>query len=217
MAGRSRDHHETVVELLPWFVNGTLGEPETALVETHVHECVQCFSLLQQERQLHDLLSEESSSMISSAAHGFERLRPRLEPEAVLFGKRSTSWWGRAEGLALAAGLAALAVTVLVWQRSDEAPMLGAGEFETLSQPATAASLTVDIIFSPELPETEMRSLLQANGAIIVNGPTELGRYTIRIDRTAETLELDAIIEQLRNDPRVRFVGPSFISEVPQG
>jgi ethanolamine utilization protein EutQ (cupin superfamily) len=209
--------HEAVVELLPWFVNGTLGERDTALVEAHVHECVQCFSLLQQERQLHELMNADSPATMSSAAHGFARLRPRLEPEADLVGNRATSRWRRAEGLALAAGLAALAVTIFVWQRFDEAQMLGAGEFETLSEPATAASRTVDVIFTPELPETEMRSLLQAIGAVIVSGPTELGRYTIRIDQTAANLDVDTIIEQLRDDSRVRFVGSSFISEVPQG
>lgn len=210
-----RSCHETVVELLPWFVNGSLGEQETALVEAHVHECVQCFSLLQQERHLHGLLSAESPATISSAAHGFERLRPRLEPDVDLGGKRATRRWRRAEGLALAAGLAAVAVTVLVWQRFDDAQLTGAGEFETLSEPTAAMSRAVDIIFTPELLETEMRSLLQASGAVIVNGPTELGRYTIRIDRTPDGLELDAVVEQLRGDPRVRFVGPSFISEAP--
>lgn len=214
MTGRS--NHETVIELLPWFVNGTLDEQETALVEDHVHECVQCYSLLQQERQLHGLLSAESPATLSSAAHGYARLRPRLEPEAKPARNGITSQWRRAEGFALAAGLAAVAVIISVWQQLDDSQVTGIGEFETLAEPAAAASRTVDVLFTPELLETELRSLLQANGAVIVNGPTELGRYTIRIDQVPDGVELDAVIERLRNNPRVRFVGPTFINEESQ-
>lgn len=211
-----QDRHDTVVELLPWFVNGTLGEQEETLVERHVHECVQCFSLLQQERRLHGLLGAESPAAIASAVHGFERLRPRLGPDADPAGGRPGRRRRRAEGFALAAGLAAIAVTVLIWQGLDDAELTGAGGFETLSEPAPAMVRTVDIVFTPELLETEMRSLLRERGAVIVNGPTELGRYTIRLDRVADDVALDALVEQLRSDPRVRFVGPSFINEGAQ-
>jgi len=34
--------HHDVVELLPWFVNGTLGAEETARVKAHLAECVAC-------------------------------------------------------------------------------------------------------------------------------------------------------------------------------
>jgi len=211
-----QDRHDAVAELLPWFVNGTLDEQEEMLVEEHVHECVQCYSLLQQERRLHSLLGAESQATISSATHGFERLRSRLVPDADPPRAVPAARWRRAEGFALAAGLAAMVVTVAIWQRSDDAALAGAGEFETLSEPAAAISQTVDIVFTPELLEAEMRALLQERGAVIVNGPTELGRYTIRIDRPAGAPELDFLVEQLRNDPRVRFVGPSFINEEPQ-
>ncbi len=211
-----KSHHETVVELLPWFVNGTLSEQETALVEAHVHECVQCFSLLQQERRLQGMLSAESPATISSAAHGFERLQARLGSGASSIGQRAPRRWRRTEGLALAASLAAVAVTVLVWQRLDDTQLSPTGEFETLSEPATAESQTVDIVFTPELAEADMRALLRASGAVIVNGPSELGRYTIRIDRAADGPDLEAVIEQLRNDPRVRFIGQSFIGEESQ-
>ena len=208
-----RSTHEDVIELLPWFVNGTLGEQEAALVEAHVHECVRCFSLLQQERQLHGLLSAESSTPIASAVHGFERLRPKLEPDARRAREEAGRRWRSPEGFALAAGLAALAVAVIIWERFDNAPPVDAGEFETLSAPTAATSRTVDIIFAPALMETEMRILLQSVGAVIVNGPTDIGRYTIRIDQSPDGLEPDAVVERLRADPRVRFVGPSFIGE----
>ena len=211
-----RDSHETVVELLPWFVNGTLGEHEAALVEAHVHECVQCFSQLQQERQLQRMLGADDPAPIASAAHGFERLRPRLDSGFDATGARTRRRWRRVEGIALAAGLAAVAVTALVWQRFDGARLGSAGDFQTLSEPATTASQSLDIVFAPELLETEMRSLLQATGAVIVNGPTELGRYTIRLDGTPDGGDFATAIEILRGDPRVRFVGPAFIEEAPE-
>ncbi len=205
------DSHETVVELLPWFVNGTLGEQEAALVEAHVHGCVQCFSQLQQERKLQRLLGANAAEPITSADHGFERLRPRLDSGVNVAGHRARRAWSRVAGFALAAGLAAVAVTVLVWQRFDDAQLSTAGQFQTLSEPATNVDPSVDIVFAPELLETEMRALLQANGAVIVNGPTELGRYTISIERSPDGGDLEAVVEALRSDPRVRFVGSSFI------
>ena len=36
------NEHDKVLELLPWFVNGTLSADETGRVETHLAGCAEC-------------------------------------------------------------------------------------------------------------------------------------------------------------------------------
>jgi hypothetical protein len=45
------DHRE-VLELLPWYVNGTLAGGERSKVERHLSECLPCNAVLKEERRL---------------------------------------------------------------------------------------------------------------------------------------------------------------------
>ncbi|MBO0749896.1 MAG: zf-HC2 domain-containing protein, partial [Porphyrobacter sp.] len=44
--------HDTVRQLLPWHVNGTLSADETARVDAHIAECAECRDDLAAEREL---------------------------------------------------------------------------------------------------------------------------------------------------------------------
>jgi len=213
-----RSNHETIVELLPWFVNGTLEEKERALVEVHVHQCVQCYAMLREERRLHEGLGEQSEARLSSSEHGFERLRARLDDGAAKTtaqeGSSSTLIWPHFRLLVVTAGgLAAIGLLAIVFLGTERVAGPVVEEFETLTGPAVVAARQIDVIFAADLSEADMRSVLQAHDAVIVGGPTDIGRYTIQIDGVSSGSDLDGIIDDLREDPRIRFVGRSYVGD----
>lgn len=86
--------------------------------------------------------------------------------------------------------------------------------YSTLTQqPAREAEL--DIVFSPGTTQEAMHEVLADIGATIVDGPSAVGRYTVRLESGAGDAELDDAIMRLLGDPRVRFAGRAYISPGP--
>lgn len=209
------DAHDEVQELVPWYVNGTLSDAEHARVERHVHECLTCYAVLQQERRMRALIRSRSTARLS-AEQGFDRLMARIEREAPRparrVPRRRARRLARYGALAAAAGIVALAAAALV--RLGTVPMPGTAPagYETLTGAPERGGATLDIIFAQTLSEPEMRAVLREIDATIVAGPTDIGRYTVRLDAPEPTAdELSAILERLRRDDRVRFAGRSYI------
>ncbi|MEM9782894.1 MAG: zf-HC2 domain-containing protein [Pseudomonadota bacterium] len=57
-----------VLEMLPWYVNGTLSEAERAEVEAQVAVCEVCAAELRLERQIAEVVAEESIDEIDARA-----------------------------------------------------------------------------------------------------------------------------------------------------
>lgn len=200
------DAHAEVAQLLPWFVNGTLSVDEHARVERHVRECLSCYSTLQQERRLRELVSSQSTASMS-AELGFDRLMSQIEGTGRGRGPRrarAARW-----PAAVAAGLVALAAGTLVWL-GVAGPGAGSGPYATATRSEAQAGPLLDVVFAESLPAAEARELLADIDATVVEGPTDVGRYTVRVDAASSDAELTALIERLRRDERVRFAGRSY-------
>ena len=64
---KSLDHDE-VVELLPWFANGTLESSESAMVSRHVETCEECQQELQFLSSLNDTVQDDARMNVSEHA-----------------------------------------------------------------------------------------------------------------------------------------------------
>ncbi len=53
--------HEEVFGLFPWYLNGTIAEPERQKVDEHVRICAACRDQLARERDIYRAMSAESS------------------------------------------------------------------------------------------------------------------------------------------------------------
>lgn len=187
--------HQAVEELLPWFANGTLEGEELALVERHLGECVRCQHELDALRELQ--AAYVGSEVAPDPTHSFYKLRHRMaesRPEwsraLQLPGLRRlwqqarlwTPWVATAE-LAVIFVLGAL----LVFGGEPSVPYrtLGAADVS----PHALAQLVV--VFDPRIAEAELRQILRATGARIVDGPTSAGGYVLElaVDRQASALE----------------------------
>lgn len=238
---KSAVDHEEASRLLPWLVNGTLSSAERERVERHVHDCLACRAELREQHALRMLVQRHPDVHVS-AEQGFAELARRLgmaggvEGGAGESGAASPARPPRA-GLTTAAGQAlgrlargasglvvghrvafanalmlAVVAGVAVWlggRNPAEAPA-----YSTLTQqPAREAQL--DIVFAPGTTQEAMHEVLRDIGATIVDGPSDVGRYTVRLESAASDAELDDVVARLLADPRVRFAGRAYISAGP--
>jgi anti-sigma factor RsiW len=187
--------HQAAEELLPWFVNGTLEGEELALVERHLGECVRCQHELDALRELQ--AAYVGGEGASDPTQSFYKLRDRMAESRpkrgrVLLLPGLRRLWQRAPVWAPWAAAAELAMifvlgSVLVF--GGEASVL----YRTLAgaavSPSTLAQLVV--VFDPRITEAELRQILRATGARIVDGPTSGDGYVLElpIDRQASALE----------------------------
>jgi hypothetical protein len=88
--------------------------------------------------------------------------------------------------------------------------------YTTLATQPDAQRAQIDLIFDQQTAVADIQALLQTVDGEIVAGPSELGRYGVRIrGGSATDTEVMALIEKLARDPRVRFAGRAF-TESPQ-
>lgn len=195
------DEHERMSELLPWYVNATLDRREAAQVERHLASCADC---RKESERFRAVARGQEEGWAPSPAH-FARVMARID--APSFGQRLASWfketprpvrWAFAlQGAALVALIAVVALRPAV--------------FETLSRPPAAASsrARLHVVFASDLSEEGMRRLLQGARAIIVDGPSAEGVYTVELSLPAADRErAREIADRLAKDPKVRFAAP---------
>ncbi|HUO86568.1 MAG TPA: zf-HC2 domain-containing protein [Thermoanaerobaculia bacterium] len=206
--------HQEAWELLPWYVNGTLGSDERQAVEVHLDRCPLCRSELAASRELAFAVraAEESPQAVELR---LERLLDRLEPPATaqsapprVAPRRRGDHLRPAVRWVLALQAAALLVLTLglgsLLARQPPGPTTGG--FRTLAAAPVEAvtpghTPTVRAVFSPTASEAELRRLLLAVEARLIDGPSAAGVYTLQLVGEAP----EAALERLRAAPLVEL------------
>ena len=193
------DPHKQTQTLLPWYVNGTLDEGETATVEAHLAQCEECRAELESERALGREVASLPMDLDSNWAALQERAESgvRRKPQAVRpFLRRPVPI-----GWALAAQAASLALVVgLVWASTQQTHRL----YHTLGSAPTAASGNVVVMFKPTTSEQELRGALVKSGARLVDGPTAGDAYVLHV----EVDQRPSALASLRADAHVVLAEP---------
>jgi hypothetical protein len=211
--------HDEAYELLPWFVNGSLSDVERRRVERHLSACLPCRAALRQEERFRQAVAEQSGQA-QLAAEGFRQLESRLDrplgsSSAVRRRGGSRAGRGRWTNRRALAWLTAASVLLVVGALAWTSVRLGlappAADFMTVSDPATSGAHSIDLIFADTVDETERNDFFRRLDATVVAGPSDIGRYTIELSDSDRIRE--QVIAKLRDDPRIRFVGRSFIGE----
>ncbi|HEX7917477.1 zf-HC2 domain-containing protein, partial [Rudaea sp.] len=192
--------HNVVRDLLPWFVTGTLGETEARLVDGHLQTCAACRGELEWERQLRE--ANNVALPGRDVDRAFAALRARLPAPVCttpswrerLHAWRENllprPWLGRvlAAQMVLIAGLVVTLASTRV-QTADEAHT-----YRALSRPVAAEPARLVVAFAPHTEVAELRRVLLASGARIVDGPTAADAYILAVAPE----KLDAAVQQLR-------------------
>ena len=204
--------HTRAFELLPWLINGTLASGEREGVEQHVRACIVCRRELKEQQRLHTAVRARRTVDVSAEA-GFDRLDRELDAVPGAAPRRWRIRYGTAAPFALAAAAGVAVLAVLLW--FTPLPVLDRGGYETLATPPAEGAL-LDIVFADETTAAQMQELLDRIDGEIVAGPTELGRYSVRVAGDKPSHEhLDELLRVLDADPRVRFAGPALADVRP--
>ena len=181
----SKDIHE----LLPFYVNGSLDSDEKALVEKAIKDDL---SLEKEIEFLESLRGEVKAQEFENSPGelGLKRLQKAIAEEKLkndpIARARSKvtheqNWGWRAA--AIAACLLLMLQTVVTFNLGNRGDLTAAGGPQIVQ---TQGHL-VDVTFAPDAQEKNIRNLLLAIDASIVDGPSALGVYKLSIPRDVET------------------------------
>ncbi|NML13617.1 anti-sigma factor family protein [Azohydromonas caseinilytica] len=204
---------EHLEELLPFYVNGTLSEPERARVEAYLQAHPQAQAELQWLRSLQAKVREEVPPVPEDV--GLERALRRIRTEGPApqgaraaaqpgFGERLRGWLAALvpqavvrPALAGALALAAVqgAVILQLLDRQEDAST----ELRALRGSVAEQGPYVRINFKAEAREADIRMLLVGIHGSLAAGPGQLGDYYVRVP--AE--RLDQVTAQLKASPIV--------------
>jgi hypothetical protein len=201
--------HQAVQELLPWYAGGQLAPDEARRVHEHLQGCAQCRRDLEWEHSLRAGAAASADGLPEGVdmEGALARLLPALGPqERTVTAPRTLPWWRTAAAnqpswlrwavaaqWVVIAGLAAL----LLRPAADPADyhVLGSG---------VAAGGNLVVVFQPNTSERDLRRILQAQNARVVDGPTVTDAYLISVPAAGRAQALLA----LRAESAVKLVEP---------
>ena len=203
---RFPDPHQTVDELLPWYVNGTLDGEELALVERHVAECPRCQQEVGALRQFQAAYAD--SEMAPDPAASLGKLLGQMNVPKECRRQRWSMRW--LLGIPLIQPFSAT-----TWQFRRWAPwalvaelavililagmLLSGGESQPLYRTLGAAAPSPQemgrlvVVFDPQVTEAELRRIVRSSGARIVDGPTVGDAYVLEVPAERQTAALQVL------------------------
>ena len=193
--------HQQAEELLPWYATGQLGSEDRSLVEAHLSSCAHCRRQLGFDRRMID----EFAALTPEVDAGWARLRARLEPRRGRWDRAArqgaVAWRTLARPPVAAFALAQLLFVVLA---GSVLLSLSRPDYRTLSSAPPPQSANVIAMFRSDTTESQLRSLLRRNGAVLVGGPTPADAYLLRVAPQSR----QAVLGHLRGDRHVMMAQP---------
>ena len=197
--------HVEAERLLPWLVNGTLQDEERVLVEQHLVDCTQCQREVAWLRALQAQTARDGKTTdAADTGQAVQRLRRRIDTERVSrrVEVQQTGWHQRGQRRPwLHWAIAAQAAIILVLGIALIHDSWPAAAYRTLGA-ADVPSAQLVVVFDPHVSEAQMRRLVRASDARIVDGPTDAGAYVLSVP----SAHAKAVREALRAAPGVTLV-----------
>lgn len=183
--------HQEILELLPWFVNGTLNEHEHSLLNEHLKGCGECnheVEILLETSKVFHATTEPSTGSIGQARSDFLRQLEGRSERAVY----------RLRWMIPASVAACLLIAALLFgpmSRQEES-------FETLSNDVSNNGPVIQLVFQPNTPERSIQSLVLRDQGHIISGPTAQGVYRLELPLDKDP---QRVLEWLKDHPDVTF------------
>ncbi|MSR15838.1 MAG: hypothetical protein EXR86_15065 [Gammaproteobacteria bacterium] len=194
---------------LPWYVNKSLPAAEYAHLEAHVKLCLMCRRELEVLKVLGQHTVAPRADLECEGA--LLRLSARIER------RPQSSWripWAAAALLTLATGLMTVVSrnteTSTAWLRNAGASMASQQQYEA----AASDKPQVHLVFYDDITERQLRSLVLAVGAAVVEGPTPQGVYTLAFAPNTSPSEVMAAIQTLKISREVIFAEQALPTKV---
>jgi hypothetical protein len=202
-AALSQSEREAL-ELLPWYVNGTLADDERERVHRELRSSLTCRLEYERLNRMQALMRSDDAEH-AATDRAFERLMARVQasdaaPQAPAAANRRVP-----RGLWLAQAAAVLAVVsgAAWWWNEDAATERGSFVTLTAEQPEQAQAGRLRLLFATGVAEETRRAIFAELGLRAVAPPSADGIYTLVLPDNADAR---AIASRLRADPRIAFV-----------
>ena len=211
--------HEDISALLPWYINGSIDEPERQRVDAHLALCAGCRDDLVQEQRIYQGMTADTPVEYMPAA-SLKRLLARLDgvagaaapapqtdvpthvPAARERRRRGPmSWHGL---MAASVAVMAVAISLLAADRWMQfRARAAAPDYYTVTTSAPRApGEVIRAVFSPTITLVELQTILDEAQLRIISGPTEAGVYSLAANSGRP---VSASLASLRRDEKVRF------------
>ena len=220
------ERHQAIWELLPWYVNDTLGESERNRVAQHIAECKTCEEEILRYRTIAAAVRTNDSAAWSPSPERVSRIMARVDAQSDAPSRKSRwvalrEWFEETRlafqktpppfrwALAAQTAVIAMLAAAFVLQASSAPSLL----YRTLSDPGAGTeprSALIQVVFAEDTTEREIRTLLSTTGAAIVAGPSPMAVYTLSIaaDNNEDRTRLRETLSALRAHPKVRLAEP---------
>jgi anti-sigma factor RsiW len=182
-------------DLLPWYVNGSLAEPEMKLVAAHLATCDRCNRELRFLQGLHDQV-RRAEVADAPGEFGLRRLmRDIRQGKADRFDNRTTRWQ-------LLAAVAMLVVVIqagiMLNQETQETALY------TPSGAVTSDGVVLQLQFTGQATAMQIQQALQAVDASIISGPSAIGLYRVKLNVPMnDTQQIQQAIDTLKSQQDV--------------
>jgi anti-sigma factor RsiW len=209
----AREHRE-ISALIPWYVNGSIGELERLQVDAHLLLCACCRDDLAHDRRVYEAMTAGTAVEYMPAA-SLKRLQARLDAidsaadadvpaEMPATDKRrggSMPWQGL---MAASVAVMAVALSLLAADRWLQFRAHATQpDYYTVTTPATRApDEVIRAVFAPTITLVELQAILDEAQLRIISGPTEAGVYSLAANSRQPVSTSLAV---LRAHAKVRF------------
>jgi hypothetical protein len=211
--------HQDISALLPWYINGSIGEDERERVDAHLILCAGCRDDLAQEQRIYQGMTVETAVEYMPAA-SLKRLQARLDGVVIAAssdpradvrthmpaaqerpGHRLMAWHGL---MAASVAVMAVAISLLAADRWIQSRARAAApDYYTVTTSAPRApGEVIRAVFSPTITLVELQAILDDAQLRIISGPTEAGVYSLAANSGRP---VSASLASLRRDEKVRF------------
>jgi hypothetical protein len=190
----NHSEREDLLQLLPWYENGTLRATERDAVRALLATDFEANRQRRELRALHREIADEPM-LADNVATNWRRLQTRIGTQ----GPRR-AWWFAPTWIAAATALL-VSVSLTMFLAGERV-----GRYHTLTTPTTQSTPAGSVLYRVDvaagIDATELIRLTGAPRSRVLQGPSERGVALLAVPvADAATVE-----RRLREDPRLRFV-----------
>lgn len=178
--------NERFEELLPWYVNGSLGAEDRAFVEAYLEQHPEARSELDWYKSLQRRVQENAPAV--PATIGLAKAMRLIQGDRPTLAERMSAFFGNM-GLRPAYALAGLAVVAV--QSGVILQMMGqarddAAEIRALHAVKVEEGPMLKVSFAPDARESDIRMFVMQLRGELAGGPGQLGDYYLRVPAGTE-------------------------------
>lgn len=194
-------------ELMPWVLQGNATEEQNELLLDHLARCETCSAEFAQQSRLRLAISLPSDVRVD-AEGGLRSLMERLDEPVHALPLSLHGRWGNWVTWTLAAAVLVQAIGIGIMGSRLSSTRQDPG-YRTLSTPTSVrAPGSIRVVPDAHMTLAAWDALLHGLHVKVVNGPNEVGAYTVAPVGDVSGGASRHVLQQLRNDRSIRFAEP---------